>query len=204
MTQTTQPAPWTLRFTEWQCGHHGQRPEDIPVQSPEQAKAILWAIACAISQPGHARAMLFNDTRGYWDIYVTDDHCEFNPNGTPSCRPEVVLCADAETAAAILAPELKAARGEMIDPDLYNARMWDGEDLPEARVDAYEAVLTLLPRAEVEKRAEVDDSRLDPVPPLFALPPIFFDGAEVLRRLREEAASIAAWEEQLAAETAQR
>lgn len=193
-------AAWTLRFTEWQCGHHGQRPEDIPCSSPEQAKAILWAIACAISQPGHARAMLFNETRGFADIYLTDDYCEFNPASTPSYRPEVVLCADAATAAAIMAPELAAARDELVEPDLSRVRMWDGKDLPEAQVDANESVVTLLPRADVEKRAEVDDSRLDPLPSLFELPPIFHDGAQVLERFRKEAAAIAKWEAELAAE----
>lgn len=193
-------AAWTLRFTEWQCGHHGQRPEDIACSSPEQAKAILWAIACAISQPGHARAMLFSETRGFADIYLSDDYCEFNPASTPSYRPEAVLCADAETAAAILAPELSAARAEMTEPDLCPVRMWDGKDLPEAQVNANESVVTLLPRADVEKRAEVDDSRLDPLPPLFELPPVFYDGAQVLERLRKEAASIAAWEAEVAAD----
>lgn len=200
----TAATPWTLRFTEWQCGHHGQRPEDIPCASPEQAKAILWAIACAISQPGHARAMLFDETRGHSGIYLTDDYIsdDFHPERPGSYRPEVVLCADQAMADAILAPELKAARDEGTQPDLIGVRQWDGKDLPEARVDANEAVLTLLTRAQVEKFAEVDDTSLDPHEPLFELPPIFYDGAEVLERLRKEAASIAAWEAEVAAERA--
>lgn len=204
-----QALPWTLRFTEWSCGHHGQRPEDIPCASPEQAKAILWAIACAISQPGYARATLFNDERGIADIYLTDDHLatsyggDFNPDKINTYyRPEVVLCADQATADAILAPELKQAREEGVRPDLMGARLWDGKDLPEARVCTNESVLTLLPRAQVEKLAEVDDTSLDPVAPLFELPPIFYDGAQVLEKLRAEAASIAAYEAELAAERA--
>lgn len=188
--------PWTLRFTDWSCGHHGQRPEDIPCSSPQQAKAILWAIACAISQPGHARAMLFTDTRGFSDLYVTDDYCEFNPESTPAYRPEVVLCADEATLAAILAPDLKQAREELAEADLTGARAWDGRE----HVDAYNVVVTTMPRADVEKLADIDDSRLDPSPLKFELPPIFHDGAEILRLLREQAASIAEWDARMAAE----
>ena len=43
MTDRTEPkstdaAPFTLRFTEWRCGHHGTRPDDIPVHSIAQAQ----------------------------------------------------------------------------------------------------------------------------------------------------------------------
>ena len=59
--KSTDAAPFTLRFMAWQCGHHGMRPDDIPVHSIEQAQAIVNAIGCAISQPGSARAALFDD-----------------------------------------------------------------------------------------------------------------------------------------------
>lgn len=191
--------PWTLRFTEWQCGHHGERPDDIPVASPQQAKLILTAISHAISQPGHARAMLFGETRGWADIYVTDDYCEFNPNSNPSYRPEVILCADEATAAAILGPELKAARETVVDPDPYRARMWAGEDT----VETNDCVVTLLTHAQVEERVQIADWRADAdtnKPRSFELPPIYFDGAQVLEKLRAEAASIAEWEAERAAE----
>ncbi|WP_304306267.1 hypothetical protein [Pseudacidovorax intermedius] len=71
----TQAAPYTLRFTEWQCGHHGERPADIPVHSIEQANLILSAISHAISQPGHARAALFDGHMGT-TVYLTDDYAE--------------------------------------------------------------------------------------------------------------------------------
>ena len=71
--KSTDAAPFTLRFMKWQCGHHGTRPDDIPVHSIEQAQAIVNAIGCAISQPGQARAALFNHWRGI-SIYLTDDH----------------------------------------------------------------------------------------------------------------------------------
>lgn len=210
MTATTETAlPWTLRFIEWKCGHHHQRPEDIHCASPAQAKAICWAIACAISQSGHARAMLFEARKGISDIYMTDDYVaagygsDFDPDKVQTYyRPEVVLCADQAMADAIMARELKQARDEGVEPDLYGARMWDGKDLPEAMVNSNDSVLTLLTREQVEAKAVVDDSSLDPVAPLFELPPIFYDGAEVLATLRKEAASIAAYEAELAADAA--
>lgn len=189
-------AAWTLRFTEWQCGHHGQRPEDIACSSPEQAKAILWAIACAISQPGHARACLFDDTRGFADIYITDDYCEFKPDRTPSYRPAVVLCADDATAAAILAPELKDAREDISEPDLWQAKVWDGKEL----VETNSAYLTTMTREAVEALAQVDDTSLEPRMPLFELPPVFHDGAGLAERLRTIAAEMAAYEAEVAAE----
>ena len=49
MTDTTKDksadaAPFTLRFMEWRCGHHGTRPDDIPVHSIAQAQAIVKAL----------------------------------------------------------------------------------------------------------------------------------------------------------------
>ena len=55
------------------CGHHCQRPADIPVETPEQASLILCAISHAISQPGHARAVLMNDEHAE-TVYLTDDY----------------------------------------------------------------------------------------------------------------------------------
>lgn len=196
MSPTDSTTAWTLRFTEWRCGHHGQRPDDIACASPEQAKAILWAIACAISQPGHARAVVFSDAQGFPDIYITDDHCEFNPKRTAALRPEVVLCSDARTAAAILSADLKDAREDLNAPDLSNAQMWEGEQ----QVHPYDVVLTTMSRARVERMAAVDDSALDPVPPKFVLPPVFHIGAEVLHRVRERAAELRAAEADRAAE----
>jgi hypothetical protein len=168
-----------------------------------EARAICWAIACAISQPGHARAILFNDSHGR-DIYMTDDHVSagfaetFDPDKVTFVeRPAVVLCADDATAAAILAPDLKDARvNGSNDPDLEGATLWNGTSM----VDAYSTVLTTMPRADVEKLADVDDSSLDVRMPLFELPPVFFDGAKVLQALQQEAAAILAWEAQQEAE----
>lgn len=64
----------TLRFTNWQCGHHATRPADIPVHSLEQAFAILHAISSAISQPGHARAVIYGEEFASDEIYLTDDY----------------------------------------------------------------------------------------------------------------------------------
>ena len=80
MTDRTEPkstdaATFTLRFTAWECGHHGKRPDDIPVHSIEQAQAIVNAIGHAISQPGNARAALFNNWAGT-SIYLTDDYAD--------------------------------------------------------------------------------------------------------------------------------
>lgn len=193
-----QPMPWTLRFTAWQCGHHGQRPDDIPVASPEQAKLILDAIGYAISQPGSARACLFSDVVGFADIYLTDDYCSFNPDATPSARPAAVLCADDAMVAAILAPELKDARNDLMDPDLWDVTVWDGKRM----VYRCETVLTTLTRDAVQELANVDDSYLDPRSPLFDLPPVLHDGAALLERLRTVAAEIAAYEAEIAADRA--
>jgi hypothetical protein len=103
--------PLTLRFTHWECGHHGTRPADIPVASVAQAHAILSAISHAISQPGNARAQLFDATKGVGDIYVTDDYVsdDFSPTSELRLDRPIMICGDAATVAAIQAPDLNAA-----------------------------------------------------------------------------------------------
>jgi hypothetical protein len=192
--------PWTLRFTEWACGHHQQRPDDIPVSSPEQAQLILQAIGNAISQPGHARACVFNDTQGIDDIYVTDDHCDFNPAKRVAYdRPVLVLCADEATANAMLADELEAAREDLwAVADLTDAKVWDGKEM----LSGYDVALTTLTREQIDAIIEQDRDLLpeEAHRAHFGLPPLFRDGAEVLAALRKEAESIAAYEAECAAD----
>lgn len=54
--KSTDAAPFTQRFTEWQCGHHGTIPSDIPVHCIEQAQACAQALAqAAVAQPDASR-----------------------------------------------------------------------------------------------------------------------------------------------------
>lgn len=194
------PSTWTLRFTEWECGHHQQRPADIPgITSPEQARLILQAIGNAISQPGSCRAVLFSETHGYRPIYVTDDYVdpEFPEKVTPLERP-VVICGDADTVAQIMGDGLLEARDEIMNPDLYAAAVWDGAE----EVCAYQTVLTTLTREQVEAGIA---ARADAYPPqreLFELPPVFMDAAPILERLRTIAADQGSYRAEMDAEDA--
>lgn len=179
MATTNHAGSWTLHFHSWECGHHQDCPGDIgSIESPEQAKAILSAIAAAISQPGSARAVLVNDIEGFRDIYLTDDYCDFNPNGTPVPRPYVVLC-DEGTMREILSEEMKGAREEVMEPDLCDAKEWDDEDW----IGPWDAVLTTLTREQFDRRMHEDRELVD-------LPPRYLHGPAVLAQLRQAKADL--------------
>ena len=193
-TQTLTPAPYTLRFTEWQCGHHGTRPDDIPVHSIEQALLILRAISHAISQPGNARAVLFNDEVGE-SIYLTDDYVsvmagevdKLPPVDRWSYRPTLFLCSP-EQVAELQSPALARA----VDESFYGPTLplWDGKTPIEEMFDSYH--LTTLTQTEIEALAaplewyeEVQRRQL------FDLPPVLKPATELLAELREAAQELA-------------
>lgn len=182
--------PYAVHFTEWQCGHHCQRPEDIPVSSPEQASLILQAISHAISQPGHARAVLMNETHAA-TVYVTDDYvavghtdkAEFPTHYFQwALRPEVIL-GNASQIDEIHSPAL----AEAIESLHGGIERWDGK----SEVWNNRIVTTTLSRAEVEAIAAPLDAYEDRRV-AFELPPVFRAAAEVLEELRQEADDIAA------------
>lgn len=181
-------APYTLHFTEWQCGHHCQRPDDIPVADPAQATLILQAISHAISQPGHARAVLL-DTDSAQFAYITDDHVsvghgderKFTSDGSGWTLRPVVVCCTPEQQAAIHSDELKDAREcwpELIEKWDGNGALWGAE-----------FVTTTLTVAEVQAMAaplEAYEERTT----RFEVPPVFRSADEVLAELRSEAAEL--------------
>ncbi len=185
-------APYTLRFTEWRCGHHGQRPADIPVSSPEQASLILQAISHAIHQSGHARALLMTAERAI-DAYITDDYVSAGHGDTSAFpgethtwtrRPEVILCTPAEEE-AIHSPAL----AEAVACTHVEIDRWDGC----ARVDGmYATVTTTLSREAVEAiAAPIEWFEEGSRKPVFDLPPVYLSGTEVLAALQDEASALA-------------
>lgn len=202
MSTRPSPAPYTIRFIEWRAGHHGQRPADIPVHSVEQALLILRAISHAISQPGHARAVLFNAEVGE-SIYLTDDYVsvmagevdKLPPVERWSFRPTLILCTP-EQAAELQSPELAQA----VDESLYGPTLpvWDGKTPIEEIYDSYH--LTTLTQAEVEALAaplewhEEGQRRA-----LFDLPPVLKPADELLAELREAKAEMDAYAAEQAA-----
>ena len=191
-TPTTPAAPYTLRFTEWRCGHHGQRPDDIPVSSPEQATLILRAISHAITQPGNASAVLM-DAEHATTAYITDDYVRAQYGSTdafPSSprdwmrRPEVILCTPEEQE-AIHSPTL----AEAVEVIHVQIDRWDGR----TRVDdMYATVTTTLSREAVEAIAapiewHEERTRVQ----VFDPPPTYLSGTNVLAALQDEAAALA-------------
>lgn len=191
---------YTLRFNKWRCGHHGQRPRDIPVSTPEQAMLILQAISHAISQPGEAHAVVFDATHGI-EIFLTDDYVAMGHGEARtvperhrwSARPTVILCSEAEIE-QINDPDLKDA----VENLFWGLDRWDGKD-PYLCSDT---VTTTLTQAEVEAVAAPSDDWDDRSLPL-PVPPLFRTGAEVLAELREEAESEATYQAELARENAE-
>lgn len=183
------PAPFTLRFTAWECGHHQQRPDDIPVHSPEQAKLILRAIGNAISQPGSGRAVLFDEVSGWVDLYVTDDYAGTEGLTRPVARPVLVHGAE-DVIAALLADDLREARDEFIDDvDLFGVERWDGASY----VWAGDVLVTTMTPGDVQ--AMVNDAACHIEPrEIFQLPPVFRDAVPLLERLRQLRAEFAAEE----------
>lgn len=177
-TPTTPAAPYTLRFTEWHCGHHGTRPGDIPCHSIEQAQAIVRAIGYAISQPGHARAVLFDELSGT-TIYITDDHADNIAPGWPTRT--VVYHATQEELAELLS--LQAAFDYCYGGTL---KQWDGtaflddmEVVTSLSTEAIEAAIAPVEWHEDGERRAVCDA-----------PPVLKPAAELLAELREAAAEL--------------
>lgn len=188
------PKPLTLRFTDWRCGHHATRPDDIPVSSPEQASAILWAMSHCISQPGHFRAWLMNDVHAV-GAYVTDDYFalanaekgEFPDMETLVCGNErpVLIYGTAEQIAEINSPAHAEAVSELWFFDSLPA--WDGKsylDEPMATT-----TLTLVELQELAHPTEwYESSRGE----YFSLPPVFKSAEAALEEVRALSAEIAA------------
>ncbi|MGQ2992750.1 hypothetical protein [Variovorax sp.] len=194
--------PLFLHFTEWQCGHHCERPADIPVASAEQALAIASAISHAISQPGHANAVVMSADRAE-TIYITDDHVEmgyqYGANAKPRDyyewpeRPVVIVGAEPDLD-AILSDELHEAREALFGAVITRFNPLD-------TLYGYDVAVSYLPQAELEEKAAPKDAYEERHVP-FDLPPVFRNAAEVLEALRQEAADQAAYQLEIAQETA--
>lgn len=184
MQPTTASAePYTLRFMEWQCGHHGTRPDDIPVHSIAQAQAIVNALGYAISQPGNARAALFKDERGT-SIYLTDDHADTIQTDEWSWAPRTTIYhATPEELAELMG--LQAAFDYCYGGEL---KQWDGT----AYLDDMEVVTTLDPAAIEAAVAPVSWYEADRRRAVCNVPPIIKPAAELLAELREAAQDLAA------------
>jgi len=175
-------APYTLRFMEWQCGHHGTRPDDIPVSSVEQAQAIVNALGYAISQPGNARAALFKDERGV-SIYMTDDYAEVIPTDEWSWAPRTTIYrATPEELAELLG--LQAAFDYCYGGEL---QQWDGTKY----LDDMVVVTTLSVEAIEAAIAPVSWYGSDQRRAVCDVPPVIKPAAELLAELREAAQELA-------------
>ena len=181
-TPTTPAAPYTLRFTEWRCGHHGQRPADIPVHSVEQAQLILQAIGYAICQPGHARAVLFDAISAGSTAYITDDYAE--PIQPPSWPRTTVYHGTEAEMAELRTDALKSAYDYAYGGTL---QQWDGT----AYLDEMEVVTTLTPEAIEAAIAPVEWHEEDQRRAVCDVPPIVKPAEELLAELREAAAEMA-------------
>ncbi len=171
----------TMRFTEWECGHHGTRPGDIPVSSPEQATLILIAISHAISQPGHCSAVLVSAKRAE-SAYVTDDYVATGYGNGPEFRAEsdwrerpIVIHGGADEIDAIHSDALADAADSLF----AGIDRWTGVD---SAAD-FNVVTTVLRVEDIEGALAQDMYEY--------LPPIYRPASEVLAELREEAASLA-------------
>ena len=187
MTDTTKDksadaAPCTLRFMEWRCGHHGTRPDDIPVHSIEQAQAIVNALGYAISQPGHARAVLFNGMCGT-PIYITDDHADtIHKDEWQWSWRTIIHHATPEELAEL--EGLEAAAVEYYGSPL---KQWDGV----AYLDETEVVTALTVEAIEAAVAPVDWCEEDRRRVVCEMPPVIKPVAELLEELREIAQAMA-------------
>ena len=180
--KSTDAAPFTLRFMAWQCGHHGMRPDDIPVHSIEQAQAIVNAIGCAISQPGSARAALFDDWRGTY-IYLTDDHADaiHKDEFGWALRTTIHHATPEEMA------ELEGLHAAVVDCYGGALKQWDGT----AYLDELEVVTTLAKEAIEAAVAPIDWHEADRRRVVCDVPPVIKPVAELLADLREIAQEMA-------------
>ena len=180
--KSTDAAPFTLRFMAWQCGHHGTRPDDIPVHSIEQAQAIVNAIGYAISQPGNARAALFDAWRGT-SIYLTDDHADaIHKDEWGWAQRTTIHHATPEEMA-----ELAGLHAAVVDCYGGALKQWDGT----AYLDELEVVTTLAKEAIEAAVAPIDWHEADRRRVVCDVPPIIKPIAELLAELREIAQEMA-------------
>jgi hypothetical protein len=180
-TTQTPAAPYTLRFTEWRCGHHCQRPADIPVHSIEHAQLILQAIGNAISQPGHARAAIFDGMRGTV-AYLTDDYAEtIREDRDWPLRTTVYHGSQEEV-------DQVRALGAAFDYAYGGEpKVWDGETF----LDDMEVITTLDADAIDAAIAPVDWDEEDFRKPVCDVPPVIKPIGELLEELRECAVELA-------------
>lgn len=183
-----------LRFYEWQCGHHGTRPQDIPVSSPEQATAILVAMSHCINQPGHFCAWLMNGTHAM-SAYVTDDYVRVSPGDAKEFPPLSSLGWHDERPVLIYGTEAEIA--ELRHPDNAEAVdcIWFYESLPSWDGKTFldhDIATTTLTLAELENITRPHEWYEPGKESLFALPPIFKTAESALEDVRHERASIAA------------
>ena len=187
MTDRTEPkstdaAPFTLRFTEWRCGHHGTRPDDIPVHSIAQAQAIVNAIGHAISQPGNARAALFNNWAGT-SIYLTDGYADpIQKDWRRWALRTTIHHATPEEMA-----ELEGLHAAVVDCYGSALKQWDGT----AYLDELEVVTTLAKEAIEAAVAPIDWHEADRRRVVCDVPPVIKPVAELLADLREIAQEMA-------------
>lgn len=174
----------TLHFTEWECGHHQQRPADIQVSSMEQAAQILTAISHSISQPGHARAAIMDETHAV-SVYLTDDYFSVG-FAEPGVMPKHLFSCGAERSTLFYGTEteilqLENAPYARAADWVYGGSLarWDGQSV----FDDYVG-LTTLSLAELE--ALVDQDCSSSTPNLFDLPPIFRPASAALQELQAE------------------
>ncbi|MFD2754262.1 hypothetical protein [Comamonas terrae] len=184
----------TLRFYDWRCGHHGQRPADIPVSNPEQASAILHAMSHCISQPGHFRAWLMNDVHAV-GAYVSDDHFSLAnsektqfPNtellGWDDERP-VLIYGTAEQIAELNSPAHAEAVSGLWFWDSLPA--WDGKSYLDESM-----ATTTLTLAELQELARPIEWHEPARGEWFGLPPVFKSAATALEEVRAISAELAA------------
>lgn len=174
-------APYTLRFTEWRCGHHGQRPADIAVHSIEQAQLILQAIGNAISQPGHARAAIFDGMRGT-TAYLTDDYAEAIREEQDWPLRTIVYHGSPEELGQVLAMGAAFDYAYGGEPKVWNdkSRLDDMEVITTLDVAAIEAAIAPVDWHEEGLRTAVCD-----------VPPVLKPIAVLLEELRECAQEMA-------------
>lgn len=174
--------PITIRFMQWECGHHGQRPADIPCQTIEQANLILQAISHAISQPGHARAAVFDDTHGQ-NVYITDDYVEPVGPLNNATYLTTLYIGTAEEMAELESPALT----EALEWELGGMPpVWDGKD----DLTHLEAVAVMTAERAEALTAPVEwHEEANRAANAYSVPPIIKPLADLLLALRAEAAA---------------
>lgn len=184
----------TLRFYEWQCGHHGTRPGDIPVSSPEQAGEILKAMSHCISQPGHFCAWLMDGTHAM-SAYVTDDYVRVGSGNSEIFPQWSSLGWQDERPVLIYGTEAQIA--ELRHPDNAEAVscIWFFDSLPAWNGTSFlddNVATTTLRLEELEDLIRPREWHEPGRPNQFSLPPVLKTAESALEDVRQERASIAA------------